>query len=65
MELLVAGERGGEGEEGGEVGALAFVADAQAAVAEEPGDGAFDLPAVPAEAFLSVLDIDSSGGDGK
>ncbi len=31
---------------------VSFEADAEAAVAEEPDDGAFDLPPVPAEALL-------------
>jgi hypothetical protein len=31
-----------------------FVADGQASVAGEPGDGAFDLPAVSAEAVTAV-----------
>lgn len=33
------------------MGALALVADGEAAVAEEPGDRPFDLPAVSAEPF--------------
>lgn len=39
---------------------VAFVADGEAAVAAEPGDGAFDLPAVAAEAFAGV---DAAAGD--
>lgn len=39
---------------------MAFVADRDAAVAAEPGDGAFDLPAVSAEVFAGV---DAAAGD--
>lgn len=39
-----------------------FVADSQAAVAGEPGDGAFDLPAVSAEA---VAGVDAAAGDAR
>lgn len=35
--FIVAGERGGESEEGAEEVGVAFVADAQAVVAEQPG----------------------------
>lgn len=48
-ELLVAGESGSETEEGEEVGALSLVPDGEPAIAEQPGDGPLDLPAVPAE----------------
>lgn len=34
--------------------ALSFVSDGEAAVAEEPGDRPFDLPAVPTEAFAGL-----------
>jgi len=39
-----------------------FVADGEAAVAGEPGDGAFDLPAVSAEA---VAGVDAAAGDAR
>lgn len=41
---------------------VAFVADGEAAVAAEPGDGAFDLPTVAAEAFAGV---DAAAGDAR
>ena len=44
-----------------EVG-VALVADGEAAVAGEPGDGAFDLPAVSAEA---VAGVDAAAGDAR
>ena len=47
-EDLVAGDGGGELEEYEKVVTVAFVADGQSAVAGEPGDGAFDFPAVSA-----------------
>ena len=50
----------GEGEEGAEEAGVAFVAYGQASVSGEPGDGAFDLPAVSAEAFAGV---DAAAGD--
>lgn len=59
-EFLVAGEGCGEAEEGEEVAALAFVSDGEAAVAEQPGNGAFDLPAVPSE---SLGRLDAGAGD--
>jgi len=46
--------------EAGEVFAVAFVADGHAPVAGELGDGAFDLPPVPAEAIVS---LDAAAGD--
>jgi hypothetical protein len=61
-EFLVAGDRRGEGEECGEQVGVAFVADGEAAVAGEPGDGAFDLPAVSAEALVGV---DAAAGDAR
>jgi hypothetical protein len=36
------------------VRALSFVSDGEAAVAEEPSDRPFDLPAVPTEAFAGL-----------
>jgi hypothetical protein len=39
-----------------------FVADGEAAVAGEPGDGAFDLPAVSAE---TVAGVDAAAGDAR
>ena len=39
---------------------MRFVADGDATVSGEPGDGAFDFRAVPAEAFAGV---DSTLGD--
>ena len=59
-ESLVAGEGGGEGGESAVEGALAFVAGGEAAVAGEPGEGAFALPSVAAEAFGGV---DAAAGD--
>jgi hypothetical protein len=49
-ELLVARECCRKGEERGEEVAVTFVSEGQASVAAEPGDGAFDGPAVAAEA---------------
>ena len=46
--------------EAGEVFAVALVADGHARVAGGPGDGAFDLPSVPAEAIVS---LDAAAGD--
>lgn len=40
----------------------AFVADVEAAVAGEPGDGAFDLPAVTGDAFSGV---DAAAGNAR
>jgi hypothetical protein len=68
-EFLVAGEGGSEGEEGEEVFGFAFVAQGEAAVSGEPGHGAFDDPAVPAEflagldAFAGDADLDSAVAD--
>jgi hypothetical protein len=59
-EFLVAGQRGGEAEEGEEVAAFALVPNSEAAEAEEPGDGAFDLPPVSAE---SLGRLDAWAGD--
>ena len=44
----------GEGEESAVVAGLAFVADGESAVAEQPGDGAFDDPAVSAESIVGL-----------
>jgi hypothetical protein len=49
-----SGDRGGELEECQEVLGVAFVADGEAPVASQPGDGAFDLPAVAAESVAGV-----------
>ena len=51
----MAGQCCGEGEERVEVGGFVFVADGEAAVAEQPCDGSFDDPAVSAE-FVVALD---------
>ncbi len=59
-EFLEAGQRCGELEESSEVLAVALVADGQSAVAGEPGQGAFDLPPVTAEALAAV---DAAAGD--
>jgi hypothetical protein len=48
-ELLIAVEGGREGEEGGEQAGFAFVAEGQPAVPGQPGDRAFDSPAVAAQ----------------
>jgi hypothetical protein len=53
-ELLVAGKGGGQAEEGEEVGALPLVPDGEAAVAEQPGDGPLDLPAVSTEPLTGL-----------
>jgi hypothetical protein len=53
-ELLVAGQGGGQAEEGEEVRTLSFVSDGAAAAAEEAGGRPFDLPAVPTEAFAGL-----------
>lgn len=42
--------------------ALSLVSDGQAAVAEEPGDRPFDLPAVPAE---TLAGLDAGPGDAR
>nr|GLK40459.1 hypothetical protein GCM10017611_73340 [Rhodococcus wratislaviensis] len=47
-------------EESGKVLGVAFVADGQASVAGESGDGAFDLPPVPAQ---PVVPVDSAADD--
>jgi hypothetical protein len=36
------------------VGALSLVSHGESAVAEQPGDRPFDLPAVPTEAFAGL-----------
>lgn len=59
-ELLVAGQGGGQAEEGEEVGALSLVSDGEAAVAEEPGDRPLDLPTVSAEPLAR---LDARAGD--
>ncbi len=59
FELLEAGQCGGEGEEAFEGIGAAFVADGQASVTGQPGDAAFDDPAVAAQ-FLAGLDADAS-----
>ena len=41
---------------------MPFVADGQAAVPGEPGDGAFDFPPVSAEA---VCGVDAAAGDAR
>ncbi len=51
---FVADEGCGEGEERGEVSGGAFVSVVQAAVAEQPCDGAFDFPSVSSEALAGV-----------
>src|SRR5690606_40750333 len=56
LESFEADEGGGQREEGCEGVGAAFVAQRQAAVAGEPGHGAFDDPPVAAEALLG-LDI--------
>lgn len=58
--LLVAGEGGGEGEEGGEEVSVAFPAHCESAVVAEPGDGAFDFPALGAQVFAG---LDARPGD--
>lgn len=55
FEFLVAGECGSEGDEGAEEVGVTFVADGQASVVEQPGDRAFNDPAVFAE-FLGGFD---------
>lgn len=50
----------GEGEECEEVGGFAFVADGKASAAGEPGDRAFDHPAVAAKL---VAGLDAFAGD--
>jgi len=40
--------------------AVSFVSDGESAVAEEPGDGPFDLPTVSAQAFGG---LDPGAGD--
>jgi hypothetical protein len=59
-EFLVAGEGCGECEECGEEVAIALVSQGQAAVAAEPGDGAFDDPAVPTQPGRR---LDAAAGD--
>src|SRR5690606_24923845 len=56
LESFEADEGGGQREEGCEGVGAAFVAQRRAAVAGEPGHGAFDDPPVAAEALLG-LDI--------
>ncbi len=48
-EFLVADERGGKVDKGREEVSVAFVADGQTAIADEPGKGAFDLPSMTTE----------------
>src|SRR5688500_12432431 len=57
---LVAGERRGEGEECGEQPGAALVAAGEPAVAGQPGQRAFDDPAVPAELLAG---LDAAAGD--
>lgn len=45
---------GDGGDEGGVASAVAFVAEGQHAVGREPGQCAFDLPPVTAEAFRGI-----------
>lgn len=59
-EFLEAGQRRGELEESSEVLAVTLAADGQSAVAGGPGQGAFDLPPVPAEALAAA---DAATGD--
>ena len=61
-EFLPADERGGEAEESAVEARFAFVADGQAPVAGEPGDGALDLPAVASQPFAGV---DAAAGDAR
>lgn len=49
-------------EESGEVFAVAFLADGQATVTSEPGDGPFDLPPVSAE---PIVPVDPASGDAR
>ncbi len=62
-EFFVAGEGGGEGEEGVEVGGFAFVAQGQAPVSGQPGDRAFDDPSVLAQCVAGVDAFASDAGD--
>lgn len=52
--FFVAGQGGGQAEEGEDVRPLSFVSDGEASVAEEPSDRPFELPAVPTEAFAGI-----------
>src|SRR6185437_15353951 len=63
-EFLVAGEGRCQGDEGQEVAGVALVAQGQPPVPGEPGDGALDDPAVPAQ-FLAGFDsfTGDAGGD--
>lgn len=62
-EFLVAGEGGGEGEEGAEVVGIAFVSDGESAVTEQPCDRSFDHPTVFAQ-LLAGLDAFAGDPDG-
>jgi hypothetical protein len=53
-ELLVAGQRCGQGEKGGEQPGGTLIARGQSAVAGQPGDGALDDPAVSAELLAGL-----------
>src|SRR3954454_13086174 len=61
-ELLVAGQRGGQGEECGEQPGRALVADGQPAVAGQPGEGALDDPAMAAQPGAG---LDTAAGDAR
>lgn len=50
----MASEGCGEAQESEEVAALAFIADGETAVAEQPGDRPLDLPAVSAEPLAGL-----------
>jgi hypothetical protein len=54
LAIFLAGECGGEGEEGAEQVGVVFVADGEPVVVEEPGDAAFDDPAILAEGGAGV-----------
>src|SRR5438128_8323685 len=62
MKQLPADKGGGQREEGLMERIVAFVADQQAAVAVQPGEGALDYPPVPTQALAGV---DEAAGDAR